>query len=124
MAETRVLWLSLLAASLGFGLFWLVPAPLPALVGLVLAGSGVAGLFPIINAQALAAVPGRMVEASGRISLAVGVAILLLPLLLGRLADWAGIRAGYSVVAALLALAGVTLLISEKEKGATEAPFA
>jgi fucose permease len=115
LSEARMLNISLLVASLGFGLFWLAPAPLPAVTGLTLAGFGVAGLFPTINALALAAAPGRLVEANGRISLAIGVAILLLPLLLGRLADWAGIRISYGLVAVLLALAFVVIVIARRQ---------
>jgi fucose permease len=66
---------------------------------------GVAGIFPIAASLALATVPGRIVEGSARLSLAVGIAILLLPLLLGRLADWFGIRPAYGVVAVLILLA-------------------
>lgn len=108
--EQRILMISLFIAALGFLAFWLAPAgtalgSVLALLGLGVAGLGVAGLFPIINALALSSAPERMVEASGRISLAVGSSIFLLPLLLARLADWFGIRSAYGLEVALLAAA-------------------
>lgn len=102
-----LLLFSLLVSAAGFLLFWQSSGPLPAVAGLIVAGLGVAGLFPIINALALAQAAGQMTLASGRLSLAVGIAILLLPLLLGRLADAFGIRAAYGLVAVLIGLAVV-----------------
>jgi MFS family permease len=114
---SRMLLISLLVAGAGFMLFWLSNAAIPALAGLMVAGLGVAGVFPIGNALALATVPRRMVEGSARLSLAVGLAVLLLPLLLGRLADLAGIRPAYAVVAVLILLALVlTQLTATKSK--------
>lgn len=104
MRPALLLLLSLLLTGAGFLLFWLSPGPLAAVLGLVAAGIGNAGVFPILNSLALAQAGGQMVAASGRISLAIGVAVLLLPLLLGRIADVAGIRAAYGLVAALIVL--------------------
>jgi fucose permease len=108
----RLLPAALLLSGAGYLLFWLAPRAFPAaaaplaLAGLVIAGLGVAGQFPMINAQALRVISGgRMVEASGRISLAVGLAIFSLPLLLGRLADWAGIWSAFGLVVVLVAAA-------------------
>lgn len=105
--EQRLLIISICIATLGFLGFWLAPGgtaagTVMALIGLGIAGLGIAGLYPIINSLALSSAPTRMVEASGRISLAVGSAIFLLPLLLARLADWFGIRSAYGLELALL----------------------
>jgi fucose permease len=115
--EQRLVLGSLLLSTAGFLLFWLSPGPLPAIFGLLVAGLGVAGQFPILNSLALSSVPGRMVEGSGRITLAVGLAILLLPLLLGRLADWVGIRPAYGLELVLLVTAiGLMLWLGKRKK--------
>jgi hypothetical protein len=58
---------------------------------------------------ALGAAPGRTVQASARATLASGIAIITLPLVLGRLADAVGIGPAYGVVVFLLV--GVFLVI-------------
>ncbi len=100
--EQQLLMISLAASLGGFLLFWLSPGPAGALIGLVLAGFGVAGQFPIINALALSTVPDRMVEGSARITMSAGAAILFMPLLLARLADWFGLQPAYGLVLVLL----------------------
>jgi fucose permease len=89
-------------ASLGFLLYWRAGSILPGLVGLFVTGLGVASLYPLILSLAIGAANGQTVQASARATLASGTAILTLPLVLGRLADAAGIRPAYGVVAVLL----------------------
>ena len=92
-------------ATAGFLVFWLAGSAVAGLAGLFLTGLGVAGLYPLLISLAIASAGEMTVQASGRATLASGVAILTLPLALGRLADLAGIRPAYAVV--LLLLAGV-----------------
>ena len=68
------------------------------MLGLFVAGIGVANLYPLIVALALGAAPGQSNEAGARLTFASGTAILAAPLLLGALADAAGIRLAYGVV--------------------------
>jgi fucose permease len=98
-----LVWLSLGLAGAGFGLFWMGPRML-APAGLAVAGLGVSGLYPLFGSLALGACQGRIVEGSARFTLSSGLAILMLPLLLGRLADWFGIRLAYGLVAVLIGL--------------------
>ena len=51
---------------------------------LFVAGLGVAGLYPLGVAAALAAAPGRLTLAGTRLTLASGAAILVAPFALGR----------------------------------------
>jgi fucose permease len=102
--EQRLLISSLVIALAGFLLFWLVHNPAGAVIGLLITGLGVAGLFPIVNSLALAAAPNQMVKASGAIILSAGLAIFLLPLILGRLADGFGIWLAYGLEVALLVI--------------------
>jgi hypothetical protein len=49
-------------------------------------------------------------EASARASLAVGSALLIMPLLLGQLADPLGIQSAYGIVIVLLAMASIVVI--------------
>ena len=85
-------------AATGFFVYWLAPVALVAVLGLFVAGLGVANLYPLIVALALGAAPGQSNEAGARLTFASGTAILAAPLLLGALADAIGIRLAYGVV--------------------------
>ncbi len=103
--SARVLLLSLALAGCGFLLHWLGRSVPLTEGGLLLAGLGVANLYPLALTFAMGIVPQQLDAASARASLAVAVAILCLPLLLGRLADVAGLQSAYGLVAVLLGLA-------------------
>jgi fucose permease len=94
--------LSILLAMAGFLVYWTTASAVVGMLGLFLTGLGVAGLYPLTLSLAIAAADGNMVQAGARATLASGTAILLLPLVLGRLADAVGIRPAYGVVAILL----------------------
>jgi fucose permease len=91
----------------GFLLHWWATQLFFSVTGLFLAGLGVANLYPQILALAVGAAGPRTDAASARTSLASGMAILLLPLLLGGLADHVGLWEAYGLVAGLLFLIGV-----------------
>ena len=101
--------------SIGISVFgfllhwWATPAPLT-LLGLFLSGLGVANLYPQLLVLAVGAAPGQTDAASARASLASGLAILLLPLVLGWLADHIGIRSAYSIIILLQISVGLGLL--------------
>ena len=98
MPAERLLSLALALSAGGFFVYWLSPAALVAVLGLFVAGLGVANLYPLTVALALGAAPGQSNEAGARLSFASGTAILAAPLLLGALADATGIRLAYGVV--------------------------
>ncbi len=95
---------SLIVASVGFLIYWSATAPLGGMIGLFVTGLGVAALYPLILALAIGASDGSTVRASAVSSLASGTAILALPLILGRLADAAGIHAAFAIIIVLLIL--------------------
>jgi fucose permease len=107
---------SILLAGLGFLLFWQASSVLLGLSGLFITGLGVASLYPLIISLAMDAAGGNSTQASSRATLASGTAILILPLVLGRLADLAGIRQAYGIV--VLLLIGDFLLIQFTRKRA------
>ncbi|MDQ5854686.1 MAG: MFS transporter, partial [Chloroflexota bacterium] len=110
-ADARLFLGALAITGAGFGIYWLAGwAPLN-IAGLVVAGLGVANLYPLALALAVGVVPEQADLASARCALAAGIAILLAPLLLAALADQVGIRTAYAVVIPLLVAA---LLISQR----------
>ena len=72
-------------------------------------GLGIANLYPLLLSLTLGTASNNTVQASARATLASGVAILTLPLVLGRLADAVGIGLAFGVV--MLLLAGIFLII-------------
>jgi fucose permease len=105
----QVVMASILVAGIGFALFWTTGQAGLGLVGLFVTGLGVASLYPMILSLTIGAANTDTDQASARATLASGSAILVLPLLLGRLADMVGIRQAYGVVAVLLI--GVFLIV-------------
>jgi hypothetical protein len=91
-------------ALVGFALFWATPWLATSALGLLVAGAGVALLYPVTVARLVAAWPDRQDLAAARGALASGMAIGIAPLVLARLADQAGLRTAYLVVPALLLL--------------------
>lgn len=98
----RLLVGSLVVTAVGFGLYWAMLPVVLRLAGLFVAGLGIAQLYPMTLSLAMAAAPLRADAAAARSSLASGAAILIAPLILGGLADQAGIRAAHGIVVVLL----------------------
>jgi MFS family permease len=107
----RLLLLAIAIVIVGFPLFWLPRlAPLN-IVGLFIAGLGIANLFPLTLATATNAVPSHANKASARVSMASGIAILIAPQVLGSLGDQIGIERAYGIVIIMMIVAmTVTLL--------------
>lgn len=105
----RVVTASIVVAGVGFLLFWLARITALGLAGLLITGLGIASLYPLILSLAIGAAGINTVQASARATLASGLAILTLPLVLGRLADAVGIGQAYGIV--IFLLAGVFLII-------------
>lgn len=99
-------------AGTGAAIAWVSTSAPVSGAALFLAGLGVAGLYPLGVAAALAAAPGRLTLAGTRLTLASGAAILVAPFALGAAADAAGVPVawGLVVVLSLVALALVVVL--------------
>jgi len=82
--------------------------------GLFLAGMGIANLYPVGITLAMQAAPDAADAAAARASLASGSAILFAPLVLGAIADSAGLAAAFAVIPVLLVLAGFSLLAGHR----------
>ncbi len=112
-------------AALGASLAWISTVPVLSGAALFVAGLGVAGLYPLGVASALAAAPGQLTLAGTRLTLASGTAILAAPVALGVAADATSVPVAWGLVVglALVALALVAGLPTgaTTEVGATAA---
>ncbi len=110
---STLLLLALGITCVGFPLYWLSPSgPFIALniLGLFIAGLGVANLFPFALSVATSTAPRQVDAASARVSLGGGIAIFLAPFALGWAADNFGIQRAFTIVLLLLLMAvGATL---------------
>jgi fucose permease len=88
----------------GFLIFWLGPSSVFNVAGLFLAGLGMANMYPLSFAAGIGTAPEQAGTATSRMSLATGTAILVVPLVLGMVADRTNIYTGYGIVGVLLVL--------------------
>ncbi|MBN1965535.1 MAG: MFS transporter, partial [Anaerolineae bacterium] len=121
--DTSRLLLGALAIALGgFALFWLAPLGGLRIVGLFVAGLGIANLFPFVLAIGVSISPEQSDAASARIVLGAGVAILVAPQLLGTMADQIGVWSAYGLVAVVLVIAaGIAVFARRLSSGQNEA---
>ncbi len=98
----------------GFLIFWLAPNPTINVIGLFVAGLGVANMYPLTLSAALGVVPNQVGLAASRMNMATGAAGLCAPLILGGIADRAGIYHAYSVVAVMLTVAVAAVFWANK----------
>jgi hypothetical protein len=92
-------------AAVGASIAWLSTVPVLSGAGLFIAGLGVAGLYPLGVAAALATAPGQLTLAGTRLTLASGVAILAAPVALGVAADFTGVPVAWGLVVVLAVVA-------------------
>ena len=109
----RALLRALAVAGLGFALFWAAPliagTPVWAGLGLLVAGAGVAFLFPLSFLGLVAILVVGTEKASARAALASGVAIGIAPLLLGVAADAFGLRTALLLIPMLILAAAANV---------------
>jgi MFS family permease len=105
-----LLYASLTVTIAGFVLFWLAAPPILAITGLFICGLGVANLYPLSLALALAAAPGNEDTANARIQLLGGAFVVVAPFLLGSLADQLGLRAAFTIEPVLIGACALLLV--------------
>jgi MFS family permease len=103
-----LLYASLAMTAGGFVLFWLTSVSVVALVGLLLAGLGIANLYPLSVALSLEAAPGSEDQANSRSQLLGGLLVIVAPYVLGNVADRAGLITAFAIEPLLI---GVCLLL-------------
>ena len=119
-ARALILTCSGVAAG-GFLLFWGAPNVVLAAAGLLVAGLGVALLYPTTVSRVVAVWPHAPDRAAAWAALASGLAIGVAPFLLARLSDVIGLRIAYLIVPALLLVLAVRGVVASREVRAPEA---
>jgi MFS transporter, DHA1 family, inner membrane transport protein len=112
MPARRLFLVALTTALIGFAVYWGVDQPVAAVVGLFILGLGVAPLYPLTIGFAIDAAGEQSAAASARFMLAVGVAILSMPALLGGLADEVGLRPAHLILPGLVGVALLCLIVA------------
>jgi MFS family permease len=101
-------------AMVGFLVLWLARlAPLN-IAGLFVAGLGVANLFPLSLTTTISVAPHLVDQASARVSLAGGLAILISPFILGWLADQLNIQIVLGIIGLLLLVATMVTYLANR----------
>ena len=118
--------LTLLLAALGitlagFPLFWLSRLPWLNILGLFITGLGIANLYPLTLSVAIGLAPDQSNQASARVSMGVGTALLTAPLLLGWLADRLSLQLAYGMVIVLM-IAAFFIVINSRGLSVHPAP--
>jgi fucose permease len=113
IAVQRLFPLALLVTSLGFLIYWGLPRPPMAIMGLFVLGLGVALLYPLALGLAMEAAGTRTDTASARAALAGSLGILVTPALLGGLADKVGLSLAHLIVPGLAVVALICFLTAQ-----------
>jgi len=87
----------------GFALYWGVGQPWAAVPGIVMLGLCISPQYPVAMALALGTAPQAREQSSSYLTLAIGLAILLSPALLGTLADLFGLYRAHLTLPVLIA---------------------
>ena len=99
-----------LLAGVGAVVLWIGTAPVVSGFGLFIGGLGISGIYPLGASLALAHAPDAPIRASARLTAASGGAIFTAPLVLGFVAQAAGVVVGWLLVFGMLSLGLLVLL--------------
>lgn len=111
----QVLVLAAIALTFGgFGCFWLARLPFLSFAGLFVTGLGISVQYPLLFSLALAVAGSEGARASAACNIASGIAILILPFVLGGLADLFGIRDAFLVLPLILVTLAALLLATAR----------
>lgn len=114
LSDEQVVLPSLAIAFCGLLLFWSATQAGAAVAGLLVTALGVANLFPVSLSLAIGRAGSATITATARSSLATGVALIAAPLMLGGLADQAGIRGALALVPLLLIAGAAALVLGQR----------
>ncbi len=101
-APRELLVVALLVALAGWALTWTTSTPWIALTGLLITGSGMGAQYPVGASLLLDEVPGQRDQATGVLSMGIGISLGGGPFVLGALADATDMHTAFLVVPVLL----------------------
>ena len=99
---------------IGLPLFWLARIPALNILGLFITGLGIANQYPLTMSIAVGLAGKKTNQASARVTLAVGIALLTAPLVLGRLADSLGLQTAFGMVIVLMITALMVVILNNR----------
>lgn len=114
----------LVLAAGGWALLWATQVAVIAMVGLILAGLGVAGHFPLGSVLLITAARGDADRALGAMAIGLGAAAGLGPFLLGSVADRVGIHLAFLVIPACLLIAMLMTALAVRTGSVARRPAA
>lgn len=112
---TTLLFWAIGGAAVGFPIFWLGGNPVVSVIGLFIAGIGIANFYPLSVAAAATAASTMADKATARLMLVGASAFLIVPLFVGAIADAVGMRWGFGIVVPLLAGALLALAYARRQ---------
>jgi fucose permease len=105
----------------GFLPYWSGNSPAISIAGLFILGVGASLLYPLTVGMAISAAEPQSDAASARAILAFGIALLVMPLLLGLIADQLGLRNAHWLVPVLALAVAVSAIVGRAIQKATTA---
>lgn len=111
-APDRLLHVAFAVALLGFLTYWGSGWPPVSVAGLFLLGLGAAPMYPLSLGLAVGAAGEQRDAASARVTLAVGLAILVVPAAFGILADVVGLWLAHLILPGLVCISLLCLLVA------------
>jgi predicted MFS family arabinose efflux permease len=109
-----LLFSALSLTLIGLPLFWLARTPALNILGLFITGLGVANQYPLTMSMAVGVAGEKTNQASARVTLAVGIALLTAPLTLGKLADAFGLQKAFVMIIILMVTAFALTIINNR----------
>jgi MFS family permease len=106
-------------AILGAAIAWLAPSVPIGALGLLIAGLGISGQYPLGVTMTLPLGATAPAAAAARLTLASGTAVLLAPLVLGASADLVGVEIAWLLIP-LLAVIAIALSLAIDRPSTTE----
>lgn len=103
--DIRLLQAALLVALVGFPIFLLANESAIKLIGLFVAGVGIANFYPLTVATGAGLAPEIVDQATTRLAISGGSALLITPLVVGAIADRVDLSRGLSILIPILVLA-------------------
>jgi MFS family permease len=119
----RLIIVALGFTLVGFPVFWLAPDPVLNLIGLFVAGIGIANFYPLALGAATDAAASMPDRATARLAIAGGSSLLIGPLIIGSISDLVGMRWGFGLVVPLLVGAAAVTLVAQRETSTTLGSF-
>ena len=120
MFKPQLLLMAQLAVVLiGFLLYWGGSIAAVSIAGLFILGLGTSLLYPLTVGMAISAAQQKSDAASARAILALGIALLVMPLLLGVIADQVGLRTAHWLVPVLACAVAVSMGVGRAIEKAT-----